>query len=574
MADIKTTEEIGLELQKRKQNQKNEISDPEVQPVELSESDEIDWELKKRVNEILSSGQWMNVDPKQVIMPEEKGKYAKFQFRRKRQNYEKLKESIKDVGVVDPIVLKTEAGVDGVTRYYILDGHTRFVILLDLLAEDPTTLIPPFLVVECNDADATLIAQKLNEFSENLDDEDRDFAAIRMFEIGGLSQAEIARRLKYSKGMVSMIISAFRDVPAEAREKIESRQWTTKHGIELARLKKDQDEQRRIFDNAKRHRYNAAKMGEMVDNSRARVAFTAEAKKFLREELGDQQKTMTTGDLAKVHEKTVKKLGREKLGFYDGPKKLVYRLGSSEIEPALSHTKEALQELGFSITEGEATIVEPDAEKPKPKMPNDKELMQESYYVSICPYCKGRTTGFIAEEFGFQTEHTYRTGDAIAHDYCYLQAQIEDFQKKLEKTTIYKKLHEDPENFSLEQMNNKSHQMYKDELERRKQKWREENLPDPNKTAKKGTKTGEVVLKAKTVGSDQKASSDLELLKIVRKAQPDLVKEPFFIAYEKHLNKETGYESQAAVKNTLSSSMGTVSRAFLKISNAIEELHE
>lgn len=574
MADLKTVEEIGLELQKRKQTQHDEAPESEeVRSTELSDSDDIDAELKARVHEILSSGEWMNVDVSQVILPEEKGKFAKFQFRRKRQNYDRLKGSIKDIGIVDPIVLKQESGVDGVARYYLIDGHTRFNILLELLSEDPTTQVPPFLVIECSDADATLIAEKLNAFSENLDDEDRSFAVIRMFEIGGVSQVEIARRLGYSKSTVSEIIGAFRDVPPDARDRIERRSWTVQHGIELARLKNEKDEQMRIFELAKTHRYNATKMGEMVAASRDRERYRQEAKKLLKEELaGQENKVITKGDFEHLHEKTVKTLGREKPTYYgsDAPTKYQFRT----IEPAPLHTKSALEDLGFTVVEGEATIEEAVAAKPeKPKMPKDKDLMDEDYYVQVCPFCGGRTSEFIAEALNFKTAYVHEPKGGYAHDYCLLQFRLADIQKRIEATTIYKKLHEDSEGFSLEQMNNQSHQMYKDELEIRKQKWREENLPDPQKTSKKGTKTGEVVPKSKTVTPDD-ASKDVELLQQVIAAQPNLVEECFFTAYEKYLNKQKGYESQSAVKKSLKSSMGVVSRAFLKISSAIEELRE
>ncbi|MHA1138115.1 MAG: ParB/RepB/Spo0J family partition protein, partial [Candidatus Thorarchaeota archaeon] len=301
MADITETERIGLELQKRKAEQKQE-SAAEVRPAEVAEEptvdDEIDAELKTRVHEILSAGTLTNVDVAQVILPDSEGEkknlFAKFQFRRKRQNYDQLKRSIKELGVLEYIVLKKESGIDGVNRYYLLDGHTRFNILQELIAEDPTTLVPPFLVVECDDGDATLIAEILNRFSENLDGEDKPFSVIRMFEIGGVSQKEIARRMNYSESMVSEIIGAFRDVPQDARTMIETRQWSVKHGIQLARLKRDKDEQLRIFENAKRYRYSAERLKKVVHASKERDNFVRKAKKHLEEELAERESKVVT----------------------------------------------------------------------------------------------------------------------------------------------------------------------------------------------------------------------------------------------------------------------------------------
>lgn len=575
MADVKTEideiEEIGKTLQERKRPESEPVI--ESSPGRTEETD-IDAELKQRVHEILSSGEWMNVDIDQIILPQQDGEhkelYAKFQFRRKRQNYDALKNSIRDIGVVAPIVLKRESGVDGVVRYYLLDGHTRTVILKELLQEDPTTLIPPFLVVDCNDADATLVADVLNSFGENLDGEDKAFAAIRMYEIGGLPQVEIARRLNYGKSTVSEIISAFRDVPKEAREMIETRKWSVRHGRELARLKDDKEEQMRIFENAKQHRYSSEKMEQTVYDSRSRRKYQSEAKKYFKEQLSSRKdKTLTTADFEALHKQALKAVCKEHHPWGGGETQ--YKMGN--IVPAPTYTKAALEELDFEIVEGEVTIEKAEEKKPeKPKMPTNDELMQEGYHRSICPFCGGRTSQFIAEHLDFECEDVYHPHTGIAHTYCYLKNKIETLQKLFENTAIYKRLQKDPEGFSLEQMNNQSHAIYKEELERRKQQWRIENLPDPQATVKKGTKTGEVANKSKT--PEDEGNPELIILQQIREKQPDLVEECFFEAYEKYLKRVKGYESQAKVKKSLKSSMGTVSRNFLKISAAIDNFSE
>ena len=524
MADIKTTEEIGLELLKRKTDQ---AKPTEVRTSEVSEitavDDEIDAELKTRVHEILSTGVLTNVDIAQIILPDpkdEKHPYSKFQFRRKRQNYDPLKRSIKEMGIIDPLILKKESGVDGVVRYYILDGNTRHNILVELLKEDSTTLIPPCLVVECNDGDATLIATVLNRFGENLDGEDKPFAVIRMFEIGGLSQKEIARRMDYSASYISEIIGGFLNVPIEAREMIESRKWTIEHGVQLARLKNDEKEQLRVFENAKRYRYNADKLESTVRDSKKRRNYTKDAKKILTETLeGRESKTVTTADLSTIHAATLKK---------------AYPYSTPEIAP--KYTKEALQDLGYEVVEGDAEIEAVAAKPEKPKMPKNDALMEEDYYKTVCPFCGGRTTEFIAEHFDFATEMVYRPTSGIAHEFCELKAQIEEAQKQLEKTSIYKRIQEDSEGFTLEQMNEESHEIYNKELERRKQAWREEHSPDPKKLVKKGSKVGEPI--------EEKPKDQLKLFEKVRRKQPDLVPMKYWDHLEAFYKQSDGYKTQ------------------------------
>ncbi|MBY8998865.1 MAG: hypothetical protein KGD60_14145 [Candidatus Thorarchaeota archaeon] len=552
MADIKTTEEIGLDLLKRKQAE----NATEVRPVEVSEEpivdDEIDAELKTRVHEILSAGVLTNVDVAQVILAdpesEKKDPFAKFQFRRKRQNYEQLKRSIKELGILEYMVLKKESGVDGVNRYYILDGHTRFNILLGLLKEDPTTLIPPFLVVECDDGDATLIADVLNSFSENLDGEDKPFAVIRMFEIGGVSQKNIAHRVGYSVSMVSEIIGAFLNVPLEAREMIESRKWTISHGIQLARLKNDEKEQLRVFENAKRYRYNADKLESTVRDSKKRRNYTKEAKDILKETLeGRESKTVTTADLSTIHAATLKQ---------------AYPYSTPAIAP--KYTKEALQDLGYDVVEGEAEIEAVAAKPEKPKMPKNDELMEESYYRSVCPFCGGRTSMFIAEHFDFTTDTVYRPTSGIAHEFCELKVQIEEAQKQLEKTSIYKRIQEDSEGFTLEQMNEESHAIYNKELERRKQAWREEHLPDPKKLVKKGSKVGDPI--------EEKPKDQLKLFEKVRTKNPKLIPLHYWDVVEKHLNDEEGYKTQQEAANQIPVSVQSFYVQLKKVRTAIAAL--
>lgn len=646
MADIKTTEEIGLELQKRRpsnlsdteswvvtvpaednnfksavkrltleevdhllqigiitqdsklkaiRRRRVDLAGPDVPEVETSPERTLvepeSWDnegFRERVAKILSEAEYPIVNIEDIIIPEVG--LGKFQYRRFREN-DGLYDSILRMGIFEEITLQ---GTEDL-KYHIIDGNSRFRHWLRAREEDSSLPTPVFRVLDISDADAAQVAVEINRFGQNLDEEDLQALVIRLVEEAGIRQKDIAGQLGISESYVSNIVAAFQKVPSEARALIEQRKWTVRHGRHLARLHDHSKIQKRITKQAMKTGYSSSEMNEKVKRELLKLEFETKSKKVI----DDLAKTVTRSEGQALGEVTVDQADSihydlvEKFGtkvYKPSGYKMVLSDGDVEANATITQTKKLLKEKGYTIIPTPA-ITETDedgktVEKAVPSMPSKDDLMDGPSENFTCSYCGGPTHPAVSESLGFETVEKYRgynQGRGMDHSHCDLKDDIVELgdeiaemerrlaesHKELKKETLSKLMKRKDK--TLKQINNEGHAIFKEELERRKLAWRDEHLPEPEEIVKKGSKVGDVIKKKKPV-VDHEEDDSLELLKQVRTLQPDLVKDCFFIAYEKNLQKAVGYTSQAEVKKTLSSSMGTVSRNFLKISAAIDKL--
>jgi len=199
-----------------------------------------------RMAEILKKGTTVQLDPYALT----RGPDARyFQRRRIRAHYpiDTLAKSIGQSGIIDsPTVLLAKG------RKYIVDGFGRLDawILADAQAggNDKKAKLeyPVCLVIDCTMKEAAFIAFEKNRMRENFDEGDRDYSLVLMHENEGYRVNELAELAKLDKSTVSKIIHAWQDIPADARKALEERKITTYHARQLARIKYNQKEQKRL----------------------------------------------------------------------------------------------------------------------------------------------------------------------------------------------------------------------------------------------------------------------------------------------------------------------------------------
>lgn len=533
--------------------------------------------FRQRVNDSLRSADYFDVDIALIMLPKELNVLAKYQYRRDTKP-ERLVASILAKGVLEVITLQ-KAIVNDEIVYYIIDGHTRYLAWLKAREQDPSIPVPNFRTLEIDDADAAQVAVELNRFQENLSEEDMYALVIRMVEEAGVKQTDIAEQLGMSTSYISDIVAAFHKVPTEARRMIEAGNWTVKHGRMLSRLHEHPKAQMRIFKQALRYDDSAAKLEERVKKTLLSQDFVEKATKDISkvvDEVHDDGQivgTVTEDQVYSIHNKLLEKHGTRSGSYGRG-----YVLADGKVEATVpeSQVRKILQEAGYEIVKKEEAVsTTPDQQvvKKKPKMPSKEELMDDPYKRCICPICKGPTHPVVVKELGFVVNQRYydrNTGKSgTAHAHCYLMkeiAQSKEYLLKLEKKLAAESLQKlfSKKKSNLETLNNEAHAIYKAELERRKQAWRDKNLPKPARTKKKGTKVGEPVSK--------KPKDPIVVLQKLRKKQPDLVAQKYWDPYERYLKKEEGYQTQRQIfENDSGLSKGSVFRAFKKLEKAISE---
>lgn len=515
--------------------------------------------FRGRLYDIIESAELRHVDLDKVVFPEEG--QAKFQYRRVRgtfrgpygdphydedSNLQHLRDSILQKGLLRQIYLQKK-GED----YYIIDGHSRFQALKMALEEDPGIQVPKFLVLEISDADAAQIAVELNRYAENLDDEDRYALVIRLYEEAGIMQKDIAEQLGWSEGYISEIIAAFRDVPAEAREVIEKREWSVKHGRELAKLKHTEKEQLRLLRLCKQYSWNASQLEEKVDKVLAKEKWEKLAKAKLAE-VAPEKETLSEQEAAKIHKKVRDDVTTRKMS-YSGQDKHVVKYGEGEYEPTETATSRLLKDMGYDISE-EAEDEEEEKDE-GPQMPSDSELLEYDVNLMVCRTCGGRIDPMVAEELDIEcSASNYYQGQ---HEYCAkltrvksLQLQLDAAEKSLQEDPLFKRFDSGEE--TLESLNEKAQQIYEQMIEETRKAWAEEHGIDYD--------------------TDEKEEDDIfaRFARLVDE-QPDLVEPEYAEAYQRYLEGEPGYESQREICETLDVSKGTVYRRFKTISEALEE---
>lgn len=536
--------------------------------------------FRKRVSDSLRSADYFDVDVALIMLPEELNVLAKYQYRRDTKP-ERLIASILTKGVLEVITLQN-AIVDDKSVYYIIDGHTRYLAWLKAREQDPSISVPNFRVLQISDADAAQVAVELNRFQENLSDEDMHALVIRMVEEAGVKQTDIAEQLGMSTSYISDIVAAFHKVPTVARQLIEAGNWTVKHGRMLSRLHEYPKDQMRVFKQALRYDDSAAKLEERVKKALLSLNFVKSATKDISKVAEEVQEdgqivgTVTEGQVYSIHNKLLEKHGSRSDKYGRG---YVLKDGNIEATVPESQVRKLLQNAGFEIVEekkavsSDSSTADQQVVKKKPTMPSKEHLMDDPSKKCFCPVCKGPTHPVVVKELGFAIKsyhYDYATGrGGVAHKHCVLVGKIAEKKKtllSLEKqlaaeslTKLFSKKESD-----LKTLNNEAHAIYKSELERRKQVWRDKHLPKPSKTRKKGTKVGDVV--------SLKPKDPIAVLQKLRKKQPDLVAQKYWDPYERYLKKEEGYQTQRQIYEGNSDlSKGSVFRAFKKLEKAIEE---
>jgi len=568
---IDEIEAIGKALQERKA----EMPEPSMADLETWGNEG----FAERVRDILLSGKMMDVDVTKIQIPAEG--LGKFQFRRTRE-FDDLEKSIRVNGVLEPIILQ-QAG----DLFYIIDGNTRFHLWREAVVEITDLPKPVFLVLDVPDTIAMQLAAELNRNGQNLNDEDESVLIIRLYEQGKMRQVDISVLLGMSKSYVSEVVSAFRDVPADARALIESGTWTVKHGRELARLRDYPNEQTRIMKQAIATSYDGAIMEEKVDSALAKLRWMKDAEKKLKAANlegnipGEEIKVLRSAQVEKVHKEILKDTTERRPSGYGSRDHQTVKVGKGEYEPTVAATTKILKKMGYEVLPGEAPAEKAPSEPEKPKMPTNDVLMEERYSRSICPICKGRTHPFVAEEIGFKVTTAYGSGGSgIAHLYCALQKRIDQHKKETKK--LEDQLEKDDLALmirggeSLEAINGRSHDIYKQELDARKAAWREKNLPQkaPKKTKNDADYHEPVstvdIRESLSKASLEFADLDIALMKL-REKQPKLVPSThdYWDAYLRYKHQDEGWDSLPKVGAQLGISHQSVANQFQKLDKAV-----
>ncbi len=550
MSDLDVIEEIGENLEKKNEEKAaptEELRSAEVEVVADDVIEEIDEEMRDRINKLIANGEFIQFTAKDldlIILPEpdEDGTVplGKYQFRRIRDNYDELKDDIRLKGITKYLILKREVDEYGFASYEILDGNTRRQILVELLAEDPEFPIPTFIVLDCSDADATLIAKNYNEFSENLDSEDDQYAVIRSIEVGGISQVEGARRYGYSESYVSDIVAAFQKVPEEVREMIETRQLTVKHGTELARLQDYPKKQKSLANKTLKQKeqgkdWNTVWLRKNVTKELLKIGYLDDgagvidevAEKYITVDLELKQKTKSQVD--QIHADLQKKFGKPKNSWSDD---VIFNdcTGDISIGPTKAATERILKKAGYKIVDDpEPTKSKKDEEQKgeAPQialMPSDDELMDDVSGGSICVFCGGSAHPIVSEKLGFGAGHGYvreKQTYGNYHAHCELQSEIRRNQNRIDQlnkeiVNLEKKFQKEKisvlmkkKKLTLEQINEEATSIYAEAVKKKKAEWYQANIP----------------------------------LDKLKESNPDLVPEHYWEPIEMFLRREEGYDS-------------------------------
>ncbi|MBK03385.1 MAG: hypothetical protein CL920_22245 [Deltaproteobacteria bacterium] len=162
----------------------------------------------------------------------------------KRGSTKKLRESIKEVGLLHPILV-TDNG-DG--TYLLISGERRFQAHKELNYKKIRANLPSKKTLRAIENDGrTLIELALfeNVRRENLTpiEEGRTFK--KLLEHLGVSQEELGKRLGYKQGSISLKIR-FLDLPEEVQDMIEAGLINGRQAREIIRLQKIEDEEERV----------------------------------------------------------------------------------------------------------------------------------------------------------------------------------------------------------------------------------------------------------------------------------------------------------------------------------------
>lgn len=143
---------------------------------------------------------------------------------------EKLAESIKSYGVVQPVSLRRKND-----RYELIIGERR----LRASVKAGMTHIPA-VIVDVDDEDSAAVALIENILRVDLNFIEEAESIRRLMDIHGLSQTELSKRLGMSQSSISNKIRVLA-LPEDVKAQISDHHLTERHGRALLRLDTDKD---------------------------------------------------------------------------------------------------------------------------------------------------------------------------------------------------------------------------------------------------------------------------------------------------------------------------------------------
>ena len=143
------------------------------------------------------------------------------------QTIEELAESIKEQGVLSPIIVRPHG-----SKYEIITGERRYKA-----AEKAGLKELPALIRKVSDGEARIISLIENIQREDLNDIDRASALKELKNSLKLSWIELGKKIGLSRNRVLELVSLL-DLPEEVKEDIRQKKLTAKHGRALRLLLK------------------------------------------------------------------------------------------------------------------------------------------------------------------------------------------------------------------------------------------------------------------------------------------------------------------------------------------------
>lgn len=141
-----------------------------------------------------------------------------------------LADSIREHGVIEPLIVRREAGADEDTRYSLIAGERRLKA-----AELEGIGLVPCVSIEATDIDAAVIAIIENLHREDLNMFEEAAAIASLLKLSGMTQDQCARRLAVSQSYIANKLRLLRLTEEERDAMLESG-LTERHGRALLRL--------------------------------------------------------------------------------------------------------------------------------------------------------------------------------------------------------------------------------------------------------------------------------------------------------------------------------------------------
>lgn len=171
------------------------------------------------------------------------------------QELEELCESIREFGILQPVILKKE----GDSSYILIAGERR----LRAAAMIGLKKVPAILK-DVNNKEVALIALVENVQRENLNYMEEAMAYQRLMDEHGLTQSEIARRVGKQQSTISNKVRLL-GLPKEIQELLSQYQLTERHARALLRVHDDQL-RKRIVEKILKNGFNVKQTDKLIDD--------------------------------------------------------------------------------------------------------------------------------------------------------------------------------------------------------------------------------------------------------------------------------------------------------------------